>query len=68
MGQKVNSTALRLGVNDRLLSNVDLWFNDNYYSENFKDMIGKPLKEGYIALQSEGHPVKFRNIIIKELD
>ena len=42
--------------------------NDNYYSENFKDMIGKPLKEGYIALQSEGHPVKFRNIIIKELD
>jgi len=26
------------------------------------------LKEGYIALQSEGHPVMFRNIMIKELD
>tara|TARA_B100000575_G_scaffold57829_1_gene43649 strand:+ start:5704 stop:6489 length:786 start_codon:yes stop_codon:yes gene_type:complete len=42
--------------------------NDEYYSENFKDMIGKPLSEGYIALQSEGHPVKFRNIMIKVLD
>lgn len=28
---------------------------------------GKPLKEGYIALQSEGQPIDFRNIEIKNL-
>ena len=28
---------------------------------------GKPLKEGYIALQSEGQPVEFRNIRIRNL-
>ncbi len=28
---------------------------------------GKPLRSGYIALQSEGQPVDFRNIRIKEL-
>jgi len=26
-----------------------------------------PLTEGYISLQSEGHPVSFRNIKIKKL-
>jgi len=29
---------------------------------------GQPLKSGFIALQSEGQPVDFRNIIIKDLD
>jgi hypothetical protein len=29
---------------------------------------GKPLREGYIALQSEGQPVEFRNILLKKLD
>ena len=28
---------------------------------------GKPLKEGYIALQSEGQPIDFRNVMIKNL-
>jgi hypothetical protein len=28
---------------------------------------GKPLKEGYIALQSEGQPIEFKNIMIREL-
>ncbi|MBB1286944.1 DUF1080 domain-containing protein [Flavisolibacter sp. BT320] len=28
---------------------------------------GKPLKEGYIALQSEGQPIMFRNLYVKEL-
>jgi hypothetical protein len=28
---------------------------------------GKPLKSGYIALQSEGQPIDFRNIMIREL-
>ena len=29
--------------------------------------IGMPLTEGYISLQSEGHPISFRNIKIKKL-
>ncbi len=28
---------------------------------------GKPLKSGYIALQSEGQPIRFRNIVLREL-
>lgn len=28
---------------------------------------GKPLKEGFIAFQSEGQPVDFRNIVLKDL-
>lgn len=35
--------------------------------ENFLDKIGMPLTEGYVSLQSEGHPVSFRNIKIKKL-
>ena len=54
---------------DTVMSYTNIRYaNDKYFSENFKDMIGKPLKQGYIALQSEGHPVKFRNIMVKELD
>lgn len=29
---------------------------------------GKPLMSGYIALQSEGHPIEFKNIRIKKLN
>jgi hypothetical protein len=29
--------------------------------------VGKPLKSGYIGLQSEGQPIEFRNIELKEL-
>ncbi len=28
---------------------------------------GKPVKEGYISLQSESHPIEFRNIELLEL-
>jgi len=31
-------------------------------------MKDKKLSEGYISLQSESHPIKFRNIKIKSLD
>ena len=36
--------------------------------KNFLTKIDHPLKEGFISLQSEGHPVQFRKIKIKELD
>ena len=30
--------------------------------------VGKPATEGYIALQSESHPIEFRNIEILNLE
>ena len=39
-----------------------------YLFPRYKDKIGTPLKEGYIALQSESHPIEFKNIMIKEFD
>ncbi len=54
---------------DTVMSYTNIRYaKDDYFSENFKDLVGAPLKEGYIALQSEGHPVKFRNIKIREID
>ncbi len=38
-------------------------FNQDYW----KDKEGHPLKKGYISLQSESHPVEFKNIEILEL-
>ena len=37
-------------------------------TEKWKSQEGKLLKEGYISLQSESHPVEFRNIELLELD
>lgn len=33
----------------------------------YKDSIGQPIKGGYISLQSESHPVEFKNIELLEL-
>ena len=38
-----------------------------YLSDNFLNKVGEPLNEGYISLQSEGHPIEFKNIRIREL-
>ncbi len=38
------------------------------YGDTWKNKIGQSLKDGYISLQSESHPVEFRNIEILELD
>jgi len=40
----------------------------NEYDVSYKTKIGEHLKEGYISLQSESHPVEFRNIKLLELD
>lgn len=37
------------------------------YNAEFKDKIRNPLKAGYISLQSESHPVEFKNIELLEL-
>ena len=50
------------------MSYSNIRYGGTYLSENFIDKVGDPLKEGYISLQSEGHPIEFKNIRIKELD
>lgn len=40
----------------------------NEYDVSYKTKIGEFLKEGYISLQSESHPVEFKNIELLELD
>ncbi|GAA3563201.1 DUF1080 domain-containing protein [Snuella lapsa] len=39
----------------------------DYNNEQWKSKAGTPLKKGFISLQSESHPVEFRNIEILEL-
>ena len=41
--------------------------NVNHNMEYWKSKEGEALKKGYISLQSESHPVEFRNIEILEL-
>ena len=42
--------------------------DDGRLPENMLNMKDKKLSEGYISLQSESHPIKFKNIQIKSLD
>ena len=53
---------------DTVMSYSNIRYGGTYLSENFIDKVGDPLKEGYISLQSEGHPIEFKNIRVKELD
>ena len=43
---------------------TDRWLTDKTWANK---MAGTPLKQGYIALQAEGHPVWFKNIEIIDL-
>ena len=52
---------------DTVMTYSNIIIGGGYLSDNFTDLIGKPLKEGYISLQSEGHPIEFKNIRVKEL-
>jgi hypothetical protein len=52
---------------DTVMTYSNIKIGGGYLSDNFTDLIGKPLKEGYISLQSEGHPIEFKNIRLKEL-
>ena len=53
---------------DTVISYTNIRFGGTYLSDNFLDNVDEPLKEGYLSLQSEGHPIEFRHIMIKELD
>tara|TARA_B100000035_G_scaffold63400_1_gene51364 strand:- start:700 stop:1479 length:780 start_codon:yes stop_codon:yes gene_type:complete len=52
---------------DTVMTYSNIKIGGGYLSDNFTDRIGEPLEEGYISLQSEGHPIEFKNIRIKEL-
>ena len=53
---------------DTVMTYSNIRFGGTYLSDNFSDKIGEPLKEGYISLQSEGHPIEFKNIRVKEFN
>jgi len=53
---------------ETVMTYTNIRIGGGYLFPRHKDKIGTPLKEGYIALQSESHPIEFKNIIIKELD
>ena len=52
---------------DTVMNYSNIKIGGEYLSDNFTDRIGEPLKEGYISLQSEGHPIEFKNIRVKVL-
>ena len=52
---------------DTVLTYSNLRIGGGEIPENYVSKKGQILDEGYISLQSEGHPVEFREIKIKEL-
>ena len=43
-------------------------YGGEYASESTMALEGQPVKSGYISLQSESHPIHFKNIELLELD
>ena len=52
---------------DTVLSYTNLRVGGDFIPTNYSREIGEKLSQGYISLQSEGHPVEFKNIKILEL-
>jgi hypothetical protein len=62
-----NKLVYHIVENDTVLSYTNIKIGGNKVPKNYLEKIGSPLSEGYISLQSEGHPVEFKEIKIKEL-
>ena len=52
---------------DTVLTYTNLRVGGEFIPKNYKGRVGERLNKGYISLQSEGHPVEFRNIKIREI-
>ena len=65
---KSNSIVHHLVENDTVISYSNLRVGGDKIPENYLSRLGEPLVDGFISLQSEGHPVEFRNIKIKKLN
>ena len=50
-----------------MLTYTNIKIGGDRVPSNYIAKIGESLGEGYISLQSEGHPVEFRNIKVKEI-
>lgn len=53
---------------DTVLTYTNIRIGGDSVPINYSNKIGEPLEDGYISLQSEGHPVEFKNIKIKEIN
>jgi len=62
-----NELVKHIVETDTVLTYSNIKVGGNKVPSNYLSRIGESIKEGYISLQSEGHPVEFRNIKIKEL-
>ena len=62
-----NELVKHIVETDTVLTYSNIKVGGNKVPSNFLNRIGESIKEGYISLQSEGHPVEFKNIKIKEL-
>ena len=62
---KSNSIVHHIVENDTVISYSNLRVGGDKIPANYLDRVGESLFEGYVSLQSEGHPVEFRNIKIK---
>jgi len=65
---KSNNIVHHIVENDTVISYSNLRVGGDKIPENYLNRLSEPLADGYISLQSEGHPVEFRNIKIKILD
>ena len=70
---KVHRGNVKYWINDKLVNQFELW-TDKWYSdreETLHNSTRKPdwgeFSSGHIALQDEGFPVKYRNILIKSI-
>lgn len=52
---------------DTVLTYTNIRVGGDEVPDNYLSMIDKKLSEGYISLQSEGHPVEFKEIMLKKL-
>ena len=52
---------------DTVLTYTNLRVGGEFIPKNYESRIGESLNKGYISLQSEGHPVEFKNIKIREI-
>jgi hypothetical protein len=65
---KSNKIVQHIVENDTVISYSNLRVGGDKIPENYLNRIGEPLVDGYISLQSEGHPVEFRNIRVKKFN
>ena len=61
-----NDSVIRHYINGKKVMEYDHPVIGGEYN-TLTDLAGKPLKTGFISLQSESHPVEFKNIMLLEL-